>query len=95
MTRLVLGQVLMEEEKKPQQLLPTKLLRQLIRFQGDNTHALVSTYLDLFLYLLARQPQQLQKQMVDAANQMEIIHAQVRENFKIFEQLFLTVRNSS
>ncbi len=95
LTRSVLGQVLMKEEKKDERLLPTRLLRQLIRFQGENTQALVSTYLDLFLYLLARQQQQLQKQITETTNRMEIIDAQVRQNFKIFEQLFSTARNRS
>lgn len=47
-TRLLLMQVIFEQEKKiGQHLLPTKVLRQLIRFYGDGMQMLVRRYLEM------------------------------------------------
>jgi len=54
-TRLVLMQVIVEQEKAAQHnLLPTTLLRQLIRLQTDGMQLMVGRYLEMTLELLQR-----------------------------------------
>ncbi len=61
-TRSVLTQIIVEEENKGRNLLPTGFLRQLIGFYGDSMQTLVPRYLEQALESFAQQ----QEQMRDA-----------------------------
>ena len=64
-TRSVLTQIIVEEEAKGRNLLPTGFLRQLIGFYGDSLQSLVPRYLEQALNAFTRQ----QEQMRDAMKQ--------------------------
>jgi len=64
-TRSVLTQIIVEEENKGRQLLPTNFLRQLIGFYGDSLGGMVPRYLEQTMSAMARQ----QEQMRDAVKQ--------------------------
>ena len=64
-TRSVLTQIIVEEENKGRNLLPTGFLRQLIGFYGDSVQTMVPRYLEQALTTFARQ----QEQMRDAMKQ--------------------------
>jgi len=64
-TRSVLTQIIVEEENKGRQLLPTNFLRQLIGFYGDSLGGMVPRYLEQTMAAMARQ----QEQMRDAVKQ--------------------------
>jgi polyhydroxyalkanoate synthesis repressor PhaR len=64
-TRSVLTQIIVEEENKGRQLLPTTFLRQLIGFYGDSLGGMVPRYLEQTMSAMARQ----QEQMRDAVKQ--------------------------
>ena len=86
-TRSVLTQIIFEHENKGQHLLPIDFLRQLIRFYGDSMQNLVPSYLDFTMQNLAKEQENLRKQMAEsfgdsAVNAME---EQVRRNSEIFE----------
>jgi len=65
-TRSVLTQIIVEEESKGQNLLPTTFLRQLIGFYGDNLGGLVPRYLEYSMSAFARQQEQMRKSMEQA-----------------------------
>ncbi len=62
-TRSVLTQIIVEEEGKGRNLLPTNFLRQLIGFYGDQMQALVPRYLEQSMAVLAEQQQQMRAAM--------------------------------
>ena len=62
-TRAVLTQIIVEEESKGQNLLPTGFLRQLIGLYGDNLGGLVPRYLDFAMTSFARQQDQMRRSM--------------------------------
>jgi polyhydroxyalkanoate synthesis repressor PhaR len=64
-TRSVLTQIIVEEESKGRNLLPTGFLRHLIGFYGDSMQTLVPRYLEQAMSNFARQ----QEQMRDAMKQ--------------------------
>jgi polyhydroxyalkanoate synthesis repressor PhaR len=57
-TRSVLTQIIVEEENKGSNLLPTGFLRQLIGFYGDSMQSVVPRYLEQALTTFARQQEQ-------------------------------------
>ncbi len=65
-TRSVLTQIIVEEESKGQNLLPTGFLRQLIGLYGDNLGGLVPRYLDFAMTSFARQQDQMRRSMEQA-----------------------------
>lgn len=65
-TRSVLTQIIVEEESKGQNLLPTGFLRQLIGFYGDNLGGLVPRYLEYSMSAFARQQEQMRRSMEQA-----------------------------
>lgn len=65
-TRSVLTQIIVEEEAKGQNLLPTTFLRQLIGFYGDNLGGLVPRYLEYSMSAFARQQEQMRRSMEQA-----------------------------
>src|SRR5271170_2526767 len=58
-TRSVLTQIIVEEEGKGHNLLPTAFLRQLIGFYGDQMQALVPRYLEQSMAAFAQQQEQI------------------------------------
>ena len=57
-TRSVLTQIIMEEETRGRNMLPTSFLRQLIGFYGDSAQGLVPEYLERMMEQFADQQQQ-------------------------------------
>jgi polyhydroxyalkanoate synthesis repressor PhaR len=62
-TRGVLTQIIVEEEGKGHNLLPTGFLRQLIGFYGDQMQALVPRYLEQSMAVFAQQQEQIRATM--------------------------------
>jgi polyhydroxyalkanoate synthesis repressor PhaR len=62
-TRGVLTQIIVEEEGKGHNLLPTAFLRQLIGFYGDQMQALVPRYLEQSMAVFAQQQEQIRATM--------------------------------
>lgn len=58
-TRSVLTQIIVEEESKGRNLLPTGFLRQLIGFYGDSMQAVVPRYLEQALSTFSHQQEQI------------------------------------
>jgi len=59
LTRSVLTQIIVEQEGRGQNLLPTNFLRQLIGFYGDNIQGIVPNYLEHTLDLLSKNQEQI------------------------------------
>jgi len=62
-TRGVLTQIIVEEEGKGRNLLPTAFLRQLIGFYGDQMQSLVPKYLEQAMAAFAQQQEQMRAAM--------------------------------
>ena len=62
-TRSVLTQIIVEQEQKGQNLLPTSFLRQLISFYGDSMQFLVPGYLEQAMVAFARNQEQMRKNL--------------------------------
>src|SRR5499427_5082954 len=62
-TRSVLTQMIVEQEQKGQNLLPTSFLRQLIGFYGDSVQFLVPGYLEQAMISFARNQEQMRKNL--------------------------------
>ncbi|MGX9964272.1 polyhydroxyalkanoate synthesis repressor PhaR [Roseomonas sp. F4] len=60
-TRGVLTQIIVEEESKGRNLLPTSFLRQIIGFYGDSMQSLVPRYLESVMGAFSRQQDQVRK----------------------------------
>ena len=58
-TRSVLTQIIVEEESKGQNLLPTSFLRNLISFYGDSLQGLVPQYLEYSMQSFSRNQDQI------------------------------------
>jgi polyhydroxyalkanoate synthesis repressor PhaR len=62
-TRSVLTQIIVEQEHKGQNLLPTSFLRQLISLYGDSMQFLVPGYLEQAMIAFARNQEQMRKNL--------------------------------
>ena len=60
-TRSVLTQIIVEEEAKGRNLLPTSFLRQIIGFYGDSMQSLVPKYLESVMGAFSRQQDQMRR----------------------------------
>lgn len=90
-TRLVLAQIIFEQENKAgQNLLPIAFLRQLIRFYGDSMQMLVPRYLEMSLDALTREQEKIRTQMSQAFGGMPFAPFEelARRNMEMFEQAF-------
>jgi polyhydroxyalkanoate synthesis repressor PhaR len=92
-TRSVLTQIIFEQEGKGHNLLPTKFLRQLIRFYGDSLQNMVPSYLEYMMSSLTRDQDQYRSQLGKAfgtnpfgASAFGMMEDQVRRNTEIFER---------
>lgn len=61
LTRSVLTQIIVEQESRGQNLLPTNFLRQLIGFYGDNIQSVVPNYLEHTLDIFAKNQEQIRE----------------------------------
>ncbi len=66
-TRTVLTQIIVEEETKGRNMLPTVFLRQLIGFYGDSMQGLVPRYLEQMMAQFSRQQQSLAASLLGGA----------------------------
>ena len=62
-TRSVLTQIIVEQEQKGQNLLPTSFLRQLIGFYGDSMQFLVPGYLEQAMVAFAKNQEQMRNSL--------------------------------
>jgi polyhydroxyalkanoate synthesis repressor PhaR len=90
-TRSVLAQIIFEQEaKEGQTLLPTTVLRQLIRFYGDQMQSLVPSYLEFSMTRLADEQQKFRDQMSRAlgGDVFGVMQEQARANMAMFQEAF-------
>ena len=88
-TRAVLTQIIVEQEAKGNNLLPTGFLRQLISFYGDNLQGLVPQYLDMTMQSFARNQEQMRSYLENAFGGMypfSSFEEVGRKNMAMFEQ---------
>ena len=88
-TRSVLTQIIVEQEAKGNNLLPTGFLRQLISFYGDNLQGLVPQYLDMTMQSFARNQEQMRSYLNNALGGMypfSSFEELGRKNMAMFER---------
>lgn len=93
-TRGVLTQIIVEQEGKGSNLLPTAFLRQLIGFYGDQMQALVPKYLEQAMTAFAQQQEQVRAAMQKTMGSMGTLfpfgnmEEVGRQNMAILERAF-------
>ena len=88
-TRAVLTQIIVEQEAKGNNLLPTGFLRQLISFYGDNLQGLVPQYLDMTMQSFAHNQEQMRSYLENAFGGIypfSSFEEVGRKNMAMFEQ---------
>lgn len=88
-TRSVLTQIIVEQEAKGNNLLPTGFLRQLISYYGDNLQGLVPQYLDMTMQSFARNHEQMHGYLENTLGGIypfSSFEDMGRKNMAIFEQ---------
>jgi polyhydroxyalkanoate synthesis repressor PhaR len=88
-TRVVLGQIIFDQENKGQHLLPIAFLRQLIRFYGDSMQNLVPSYLETSLAAFTRDQDKLREQMTKAMSgngAFDIMEETTKRNMEMFQE---------
>ena len=91
-TRLVLAQIIFDQEaKEGQSLLPINFLRQLISFYGNSMQTMVPSYLEYTLNTFAREQDKMKEQMgkmfgVQSVGGFEQLEAQTRQNMEMFQK---------
>ena len=83
-TRSVLTQIIVEEEGKDQNMLPTNFLREIIKLYGDPLQGMVPGYLDATMQNFAKNQEQLRSAFA-TGNPMQGFEALTRQNIEIFE----------
>ena len=84
-TRSVLTQIIVEEEAKEQNMLPTNFLRELIRLYGDPIQGVVPGYLDAAMDSFIRNQEQLRQAFGSNAGFGNLEHM-ARANMDFFQQ---------
>lgn len=87
-TRSVLTQIIVEQESKGNNLLPTGFLRQLISYYGDNLQGLVPQYLDMTMESFARNHEQMNgylENTLGGAYPFSSFEDMGRKNMAVFE----------
>lgn len=84
-TRSVLTQIIVEEEAKDQNMLPTGFLRELIRLYGDPLQGVVPGYLDAAMEAFNRNQEQMRETFTNGAGFGNFEHM-ARANMEFFEQ---------
>ena len=88
-TRSVLTQIIVEQESKGNNLLPTGFLRQLISYYGDNLQGLVPQYLDMTMQSFAKNHEQMHGYLENTLGGIypfSSFEDMGRKNMAIFEQ---------
>jgi len=88
-TRSVLTQIIVEEESKGENLLPTSFLRQLIGFYGGNMQMLVPKYLEHSMQSFAKNQEQMSDMLRDSMGGMfplKQMEEMGKQNRAMFEQ---------
>ena len=88
-TRAVLTQIIVEQEAKGNNLLPTGFLRQLISFYGDNLQGVVPQYLDMTMQSFAHNQEKMRSYMENAFGGIypfSSFEEVGRKNMAMFEQ---------
>ncbi|MEO0392598.1 MAG: polyhydroxyalkanoate synthesis repressor PhaR, partial [Pseudomonadota bacterium] len=88
-TRSVLTQIIVEEESKGENLLPTSFLRQLIGFYGGNMQMLVPKYLEHSMQAFAKNQEQMNDMLRDSMGGMfplKQMEEMGKQNRAMFEQ---------
>jgi polyhydroxyalkanoate synthesis repressor PhaR len=88
-TRVVLGQIIFDQENKGQHLLPIAFLRQLIRFYGDSMQNLVPSYLETSLAAFTRDQDKMREQMTKAMQgngAFDIMEETAKRNMEMFQE---------
>lgn len=84
-TRSVLTQIIVEEEAKDQNMLPTNFLRELIRLYGDPLQGVVPAYLDAAMQAFSRNQEQM-RQAFGNTTPFGNFESMARANMEFFEQ---------
>ena len=88
-TRAVLTQIIVDQEAKGNNLLPTRFLRQLISFYGDNLQGVVPQYLDMTMQSFAHNQEKMRSYMENAFGGIypfSSFEEVGRKNMAMFEQ---------
>jgi len=88
-TRAVLTQIIVEQEAKGNNLLPTGFLRQLISYYGDNLQGLVPQYLDMTMQSFSKNHEQMHSYLentIGGIYPFSSFEDMGRKNMAIFEQ---------
>jgi polyhydroxyalkanoate synthesis repressor PhaR len=88
-TRAVLTQIIVEQEAKGNNLLPTGFLRQLISYYGDNLQGLVPQYLDMTMQSFSKNHEQMNSYLentIGGIYPFSSFEDMGRKNMAIFEQ---------
>ena len=84
-TRSVLTQIIVEEESKEQNMLPTDFLRELIRLYGDPLQSMVPGYLDATMKAFNRNQDEM-RAAFSGGNAFTNFESIARTNMELFEQ---------
>ncbi len=84
-TRSVLTQIIVEEESKEQNMLPTNFLRELIRLYGDPLQSMVPGYLDATMEAFNRNQDQM-RAAFSGENAFSNLESITRNNMELFEK---------
>lgn len=91
-TRSVLTQIIVEQESRGENLLPTNFLRQLIGFYGDNIQSFVPNYLEQTLDVFVKNQEQLRGQINKSLEGVSMfpgvssLEEMNKKNMEMFEQ---------
>lgn len=84
-TRSVLTQIIVEEEAKDQNMLPTNFLRELIRLYGDPLQGIVPSYLDAAMESFIHNQDQMRRTFA-AGSPLGGFENMARANMELFQQ---------
>lgn len=73
LTRSVLTQIIVDQESKGENLLPTNFLRTLIGFYGDSLQGMIPGYLEQTMNTLVKNQERLQEQIAKSLENMKSI----------------------
>ncbi|MEL6479038.1 MAG: polyhydroxyalkanoate synthesis repressor PhaR [Pseudomonadota bacterium] len=84
-TRSVLTQIIVEQEGKDQNMLPTNFLRELIKLYGDPLQGAVPSYLDAAMHTFSRNQEDM-REALTSGNPTQAFETMARQNMEWFEQ---------
>ena len=96
LTRSVLTQIIVEQESRGQNLLPTNFLRQLIGFYGDNVQSIVPNYLEHTMDIFTKNQEKLNENInksIEGMNVFQSVPSSIEEmNRKNMEMFTRTMQ---